>query len=220
MHRRLVVIFGTRLLVALMVISPSEVFGAELFFTREKTDKTKVSKKCLFSFENNTALNILPGQKFLKPGLRQLMKKLNKLLVEDYNKWHNRTLEKLNKGEFDARSLRLLVHWSERGIGDRFRGMVSAYLMAVMTNRLFLIKWEEPLPLTNIFKLGVHSNFAYDSKRCGGENYSIPRKDFVEPYKAVSRFINGTNIVMMGNWDLNSLFLFFVIFQDTILNYR
>lgn len=53
----------------------------------------------------------------------------------------------------------------ERGLGDRFRGLAAAYLIAALSRRLLLISWDQPVPLAVAFALhgGGGANFTYDN---------------------------------------------------------
>lgn len=158
------------------------------------------------AFENYSPENLMP--KGSSRNSVSTLKNLSKILIDDYIKWHRGTLDAIQTGKLDARQVKILVHWSDKGIGDRFRGLMNAYMMAVFSKRLFLIKWEEPFPLSRIFQLGKHTNFTYDVEKFGGENYQIPIKDFTWQGTAFKRFLSDIKLMMVCNWDLNSLELF------------
>ena len=66
------------------------------------------------------------------------------LLIDDYASWHRRNRYKAPT----------LVYRCPRracgGLGDRIRGIAQAYLVAVVTRRVFLIDWYDPLPLQDV----------------------------------------------------------------------
>lgn len=64
-----------------------------------------------------------------------------------------------------ANQMRLLVFNGSRhnlGLGDRVRGLLVGYILAVMTERLFLIDLPAPFPITHVWQSPPGLNFTYD----------------------------------------------------------
>lgn len=99
------------------------------------------------------------------PIATQSLQVLNEVFVEQYIPWHSSVVTDVLSGQLDGSTVRTLVFIGNNaghGLGDRLRGLLLAYMCAVMSNRLFLIHWPAPFPLTNILLNNVHSNFTYD----------------------------------------------------------
>lgn len=108
------------------------------------------------------------------PDLTHSLQSFRTLVVNDYLHWHAR--ERLSyeaalrsaarSGKPLSRPSRLLIVRSDlslsHGLGDRFRAIVSAYFLAVLSNRLLLIDWKQPIPLTAAFIPSAAANFTYD----------------------------------------------------------
>ncbi|CAN8065721.1 unnamed protein product [Agarophyton chilense] len=90
---------------------------------------------------------------------------LSRVLIDRYVTWHNSIVTKVQKGELDGSAVRTLVfvgHEGGHGLGDRLRGLLLAYLCAVMSDRLLLIHWQDPFPLSSVLVNNLGSNFTYD----------------------------------------------------------
>ena len=99
------------------------------------------------------------------PVMSRIYRYLIKFFVDDYVEWHNKTIHKINAGILDSKNVRVLVNWSENGIGDRFKGLCKAYFLSVITKRLFLLKWESHIPLSKVFRYDLNSNFTLDADK-------------------------------------------------------
>lgn len=71
---------------------------------------------------------------------------------EEYIKFHNDMMKKI----LDDQKL-LIYHAPNEGLGNRIEGLVSAFALAVMTNRAFLVNW----PATS--KCGAHLDDLFDT---------------------------------------------------------
>lgn len=69
------------------------------------------------------------------------------ILVTRYARWHGR-----NRHNVNAPRLIWVGGGNTYGFGDRFRGLIHAYLCAVLTGRVLVIKWDTPFPLSLIFQ--------------------------------------------------------------------
>lgn len=110
-----------------------------------------------------SAMSLLPAPKQLNQSLSSAEKARKKLAMQgpdarfwlsDYAAWHTR------HRRIDCR--RLIFRTPGAGIGDRFRGLVNVYLMAVVTQRMFLIDWRKPFPIQESFSTSHLSKFVYD----------------------------------------------------------
>lgn len=48
------------------------------------------------------------------------------------------------------------------GLGDRLRGILHAYICAVISKRVLLVSWNEPIPLSILFRNSLSANFTHD----------------------------------------------------------
>lgn len=74
-------------------------------------------------------------------------------LVDDYVRWHKTQLRRLKENCSNLGSIKLLVYTCRPedicgGLGDRLSGMISAFFLAIATDRIFLIEYTEPRNLT------------------------------------------------------------------------
>lgn len=86
------------------------------------------------------------------------------VVVTQYMQWHRQ--ERANP---NARKLIWTGHGNKYGLGDRFRGIIHAYLCAVLSGRVMVIKWEKPFPLQVIFESTKHAHAFFD-ERLDSEN--------------------------------------------------
>ncbi|PXF49607.1 hypothetical protein BWQ96_00677 [Gracilariopsis chorda] len=115
--------------------------------------------------------------------MQESLQALKRVLIDRYVLWHHSTVSKVREGELDGSSVRTLVfvgNEGRHGLGDRLRGMLFAYLAAVFSNRLLLIHWQDPFPLSTVLVNSVHSNYTYDAslfpsrtKEEGGEEDKV-----------------------------------------------
>ena len=93
---------------------------------------------------------------------------VNKIIVSSYTSWHasQRILaEKAYKNghKYHVRTLVVRTDASNiHGLADRLHAILYAYICAVISNRLLLISWNEPLPLSIFFNNSLGTNFTYD----------------------------------------------------------
>eukprot|EP00178_Gracilaria_changii_P021255 TRINITY_DN63251_c0_g1_i1.p1 TRINITY_DN63251_c0_g1~~TRINITY_DN63251_c0_g1_i1.p1 ORF type:complete len:493 (-),score=56.25 TRINITY_DN63251_c0_g1_i1:567-2045(-) len=87
------------------------------------------------------------------------------IIVTQYTNWHRQQRRLCDVNPAHARSLPLLVFRSNgnAGVGDRIRGILYTYLVAVASDRLFLIDWHKPLPVANVLRSPPTFNFTYDT---------------------------------------------------------
>lgn len=103
------------------------------------------------------------------------LRSFHQLVVKDYLQWHARKRAAYQAAIRRAssprstnapRPPRMLVLRSDlsltHGLGDRFRAIITAYLLAVLSNRLLLIDWRKPIPLSTAFASPPGVNFTYD----------------------------------------------------------
>lgn len=168
---------------AAIVVAGLSTLALTFFLHRERAlAKRRTEEMALFPYEAKSTLQLVDGDQRLRNDLNFL----NKLLVTDYEAWHRRT-----RAAFEKRHRRyistakpsrrpqpprtIVVRSDEslsHGLGDRFRGIISAYLMAVLSRRLLLIDWQSPIPLHSAFALGLKTNFSYDPQLV-----SLPPRD-------------------------------------------
>lgn len=61
-----------------------------------------------------------------------------------------------------ARKLIYIGQGNHQGFGDRFRGILNAYELAVFSQRVLLISWREPFPLKAVFVSAPGVELMYD----------------------------------------------------------
>lgn len=94
---------------------------------------------------------------------------LTEVIIHQYIRLH-----KKKRFQPHARKLIWTGNGNKYGIGDRFRGIVHAYLCAVLSERVFIIKWTEPFPLSVIFKSAAGVHVMYDPKLDGPDSRFEP----------------------------------------------
>lgn len=124
-----------------------------------------------FRFERASPASILGANDSLHHSLSEF----HRIFITDYLEWHayeraayEGTL-RLNEGHHltaPVRPPRMLIVRSDlsitHGLGDRFRAIVVAYMLAVISNRVLLIDWRHPIPLSLAFASSRYTNFTYD----------------------------------------------------------
>lgn len=122
-----------------------------------------------FFFEHATPKTLAPRGKPISQkkiqSIQQTLDALSQILIERYVTWHQAIVSKVRNGELDASSVRILVfvgNEGRHGLGDRLRGLLFAYFAAVFSDRLLLIHWQDPFPLSTVFVNSLRSNFTYD----------------------------------------------------------
>lgn len=122
------------------------------------------SKDANFFFEKATSQSVVEG--YAKAGiLRREIANLELVLVSDYVKWHSNKVSGIKRGNESLSKVQTMIFFGNgrhHGLGDRFRGIMFAYLLCVFTERVLLIQWDEPYPLSRIFVNGIGTNFTYD----------------------------------------------------------
>lgn len=97
---------------------------------------------------------------------RARIEALADVLVTRYVKWHRKNRELAR-----VRKLIWVGSGNKYGFGDRFRGIIHAYLCAVVTGRILIIKWDEPFSLSTIFE---SSNIdIFWNSRIDGEEFKL-----------------------------------------------
>lgn len=121
----------------------------------------------VFPFERANVQELAHGN----ATMMRSIKTFERLAITDYTEWHALTrnaLEIALAEKSPKHPPRLLVVRSDlsltHGLGDRFRGIVSAYFIAVLSRRLLLIDWTAPIPLTTVFISPSQANFTYDPR--------------------------------------------------------
>ncbi|KAI0565277.1 hypothetical protein FGB62_20g010 [Gracilaria domingensis] len=97
--------------------------------------------------------------------MEKALKGLNQVMIDRYLTWHHSVVSKVRSGELDGSSVRTLVfigNEGRHGLGDRLRGLLFAYMASVFSQRLLLIKWEDPFPLSTVLVNSDRSNFTFD----------------------------------------------------------
>ena len=97
--------------------------------------------------------------------------RVQNILIKPYIEWHAATRQRLQLATSAHRlRTRILVIRIDRslthGLGDRFRGIMHSFMCAVLTHRLFLIQWTDPVRIESVFHLGRRTdalNFTYDA---------------------------------------------------------
>ncbi|CAN8064290.1 unnamed protein product [Agarophyton chilense] len=87
------------------------------------------------------------------------------IIITQYTAWHRQQRRLCQAHVSLARSVPLLVFRSNgnAGVGDRIRGILYSYLVAVASNRLFFIDWQKPLPVSIALRSPPSFNFTYDA---------------------------------------------------------
>lgn len=80
---------------------------------------------------------------------------LRQFWINDYITWHR-------ENRHNKKVRRMIFKSNSAGIGSRFQGLLNAYLISVLTRRVFLIDWEDPFPFRDTFEATAASDFLYD----------------------------------------------------------
>lgn len=89
---------------------------------------------------------------------------LSDVVITQYTAWHRKMRHDRN-----ARKLIWTGLGNAYGIGDRFRGILHAYLCAVLSKRVLVIKWDDPFPLELVFRSAKGMNVFFDPMIDGPE---------------------------------------------------
>lgn len=95
---------------------------------------------------------------------KEFYDRFNEEIVEKYVAWHNRTLVELEKSGWNQSGVKFLLWKGNHGIGDRYRAITNVFLSAIVSERFLLLDWGRNLPVSEIIKFGVGTNFSYDSR--------------------------------------------------------
>uniref|UniRef100_A0A7S1I7S9 Uncharacterized protein n=1 Tax=Eutreptiella gymnastica TaxID=73025 RepID=A0A7S1I7S9_9EUGL len=77
--------------------------------------------------------------------------------LDQYAVFHGESLQHVATN--GCQQARYLVMVADEGLGNRLRVLVSLYLMAMITKRVFVVDWVHPFPLDNIFTAPVGLNW-------------------------------------------------------------
>lgn len=161
-------IYSTLILSVFMVVLLSTTIPSSFRLTPSSKKTPAVRSSCQnlkFPYEYLSAQTLAAGD----PHVAQSIAAFQKLVIDNYVSWHTRTRASYEAARVKGRLIkppRLLVVRSDlsltHGLGDRFRGIVTAYFLAVLSRRLFLIDWRAPIPLSLAFVSPSEANFTYD----------------------------------------------------------
>ena len=136
--------------------------------------------------------------------LQKSLEKLQKVFVTDYVQWHNQTLSRLlteesyNHSKF--RALVFIGNGASHGLGDRIRGVLYAYIQAVFSERVLLIDWTEPYPISSVFRSGTETNFTFDRayiRQSGNNTFNSSEVKKAKYMKDLSMFLQPVSIIYM-----------------------
>lgn len=134
--------------------------GALTRFTRAHKNAVRVSVK------RNVVQKARAARRKLELARQEA---LAHVVVTRYMQWHRR--ERANP---NARKLIWTGHGNRYGLGDRFRGIIHAYLCAVLSDRVLVIKWDEPISLNVIFESAKHARTFFDERLDGADMVDAP----------------------------------------------
>ena len=80
-----------------------------------------------------------------------------KFWVTDYVQWHRQQRR-------NPKARRLIYTTISAGLGDNIRGLLRAYAFAVLTKRVFVIRWERPYPLWLVVSNNSMATFGFDRR--------------------------------------------------------
>lgn len=79
------------------------------------------------------------------------LRTFHKLVIDDYLKFHRKANSPTTS--HNCKHTKCLIARVDQspthGLGDRMRGIVTSYFLAVMTRRVFMIEWKTPLPVAH-----------------------------------------------------------------------
>ncbi|KAI0565505.1 hypothetical protein FGB62_17g13 [Gracilaria domingensis] len=148
---------------SLATILTGEVTRTRFHFKSLFKTKPSPSATGAFPFETFSVHQVHSGN----PPDPQFAPKLHAFLnitITQYITWHQQQRHLCEVDPAYARSIPILVSRNNgyAGVGDRIRGILYSYLIAVASKRLFLIDWQEPIPIANALPSPPQHNFTYD----------------------------------------------------------
>lgn len=115
-----------------------------------------MSTKLLYNIDSSFNITILNNAKVQEP-LHNVNTIPGNSIVQsilNYVSWHRQNRECIQKSSCETKNIKALVWKCPKapkkcgGVGDRFRGIQFAFLLAVITKRIFFIQWpDDPYPL-------------------------------------------------------------------------
>lgn len=159
----------------------------------------RYSRRLYFPFETRSPLR--PPRTLAQfPHLRRnttetatVFRHLVSVLITRYMRFH-----RSNRFDPSARKLIWTGKGNHFGFGDRFRGILHAYLSAVVSDRVLLIAWDEPFPLSTVFASTFGVSIFYDARLDPGRFPVAPKTDVLgaaknpPPYAGGGVHSNGT----------------------------
>ena len=102
--------------------------------------------------------------------------------------------ERVQSRALDGRSDTKVVVWkcdeSCGGLGDRQRGILTSFMLALVTNRAFFIQSEAPVPLRHYFHVANPSlHWTFDQSRLKGR--SVLHEDFMNDVPSIGDYASG-----------------------------
>lgn len=80
------------------------------------------------------------------------------IVVQQYMRFH-----KANRFRPGTRKLIYTGMGNKHGLGDRFRGILHAYLCAILSERVLLLAWSDPFPLDTVFRSAPGASVMFDA---------------------------------------------------------
>lgn len=146
--------------------------------------ESRRSRKSFLFFESATpesvARQLSSGDRSRASKFQKSLDDLNEVFIEDYVPWHNATVHLVRSKQLDGSRVRTLVYSGnngEHGLGDLFRGILSAYITAVFSNRILLLDLRNPFPIETIFLNSDRSNFTYDESLFSSPEFSTSNRE-------------------------------------------
>lgn len=128
------------------------------------------SERLYFPFERwpeGRANRVPPPEGRLKPGVHAKQMRvaaaqfaqLKEAVVSRYMRFH-----KSQRFNSSAPKLIYMGMGNRHGFGDRFRGILNAYELALLSQRVLLLAWREPFPLDLVFESAPDVSVFYDPR--------------------------------------------------------
>lgn len=89
---------------------------------------------------------------------KEIFEQLVEITVLQYMRFH-----KANRFRPGARKLIYTGMGNKHGLGDRFRGILHAYLCALLSDRVLLLAWSDPFPLETVFRSAPGTSVMFDA---------------------------------------------------------
>ncbi len=132
-----------------------------------------------------------------------------KHLIDDYTLWHRHERKSLGllRSNFRKRKPRLLVYrgrYKNAGIGDRIRGVLCSYLLAVLSKRLLLIDLNNPFPIFDILPSPNGQNFSFDHTLFswhGEEEFT----KYNETLSDIDAYLSSTRVIVLNSHPIFSM---------------